>query len=50
MVNFMSKRMTLGVKSDIMMLYTMENVNGLESYVVGREVSPTQNTGLYPSR
>jgi hypothetical protein len=41
MVNFMSKRMTLGVKSDILMLYTMENVNGIETCIVGGKVSPT---------
>jgi len=38
MVNFMSKRMTLGVECDTMMFYIMENLNE-QTNVVGGKVS-----------
>jgi hypothetical protein len=38
MVNFTSKRMTPGVKSDTMLFYIMENLNE-RTHVVGGEVS-----------
>jgi hypothetical protein len=39
MVNYTSKRMTLGVKYDMIMFYTMENVNGKQPNALGGKVS-----------
>jgi hypothetical protein len=42
MVSYTSKRMTLGVKSDTIHFYIMENLNE-RTHVVGGEVSSTEN-------
>jgi len=43
MVNFTSKRMTLGVECDIMNFFMMEYVNGKQPNVMGGKVSSPQN-------
>jgi hypothetical protein len=43
MVNYTSKRMTPGVKSDMIMFYIMRNLNGKQTSFMGRKVSPEQS-------